>query len=76
VAANARLALLGGGAYLKDRIAAEPASPADLAQAVNNMGNTMEQLGIAYLAAATQQVLDPLRHDLDSQITQLNKMCS
>ena len=75
IAANARLALLGGGAYLRDRVADELATPAELAQAVNSMGNTIEQLGIGYLEAATNIVLDPLRHDLDSQVAQLNKLC-
>ena len=75
IAANARLALLGGGAYLRDRVAAQPATPADLAQAVNSMGTTIEQLGVGYLEAATNIVLDPLRHDLDSQVAQINKLC-
>jgi hypothetical protein len=75
IAANARLALLGGGAYLRDRVAAQPATPADLAQAVNAMGTTIEQLGVGYLEAANNIVLDPLRHDLDSQVTQINKLC-
>jgi hypothetical protein len=75
IAANARLALLGGGAYLHDRVTAQPATPADLAQAVNSMGMTIEQLGIGYLEAASNIVLDPLRHDLDSQIAQINKLC-
>jgi hypothetical protein len=65
IAANARLALLGGGAYLRDRVATQPATSADLAQAVNSMANTIEQLGVGYLAGATNIVLDPLRHDLD-----------
>jgi hypothetical protein len=75
IAANARLALLGGGAYLRDRIAAQPAAPADLAQAVNSMGYTIEQLGVGYLEAATNFVLDPLRHDLDSQVAKINTLC-
>lgn len=75
VAANAHLALLGGGAYLQDRIIAEPASPTDLANAAKSLANTIEQLGTAYLADATNIVLDPLRHDLDAGITQINKLC-
>jgi hypothetical protein len=75
IAANARLALLGGGAYLRDRVAAQPAIPADLAQAVQSLADTIEQLGVAYLAASTPIVLDPLRHDLDSQVTQIKKLC-
>ncbi len=75
IAANARLALLGGGAYLRDRVADEPATPADLAQAVNSIGSTIEKLGVGYLEAASNIVLDPLRHDLDSQVAQINKLC-
>lgn len=75
IAANARLALLGGGGYLRDRVAALPATPAELAQAVNSMANTIEQLGVGYLEAASNIVLDPLRHDLDSQVTQINELC-
>ena len=75
IAANARLALLGGGGYLRDRVATQPATPADLAQAVNSMANTIEQLGVGYLAGATNIVLDPLRSDLDSQVKQINGLC-
>ncbi len=75
IAVNARLSLLGGGAYLHDRVAAQPATPPDLAQAVNSMGTTIEQLGVGYLEGATDLVLDPLRHDLESQIAQINKLC-
>jgi hypothetical protein len=75
VAANARLALLGGGSYLQDRLVAEPAAPADLANAVKSMSNTIEQLGTAYLADAGTIVLDPLRHDLDADIRQINDLC-
>ena len=75
IAANARLALLGGGGYLRDRLAAQPATPAELAQAVNSMANTIEQLGVGYLEAATNIVLDPLRHDLDSQVTRIDNLC-
>jgi hypothetical protein len=76
VATNARLALIGGGAYLRERIAANTAAPADLANAANAMANTIEQLGINYLIQAGPAAQDPLRHDLDSQITQLNKLCT
>lgn len=74
VAANARLALLGGGAYLRDRLAAEPAAPTDLTTAVKSMANTIEQLGIGYLAGLNS-ALGPLRNELDSQISQINGMC-
>jgi hypothetical protein len=76
VATNARLALIGGGAYLRERLAANTAAPADLANAANSMANTIEQLGINYLIQAGANAQDPLRHDLDSQVTQLNKLCA
>jgi hypothetical protein len=76
VAANARLALVGGGAYLRDRLAAQPSPPADLAKAINSMANTSEQLGVNYLANADDSLQAPLRKDLDSEITQLKKLCA
>lgn len=76
LAANARLALLGGGAYLRDRLDAEPATPADLAKAVIAMAGTTEQLGINYLAGATGIAQDPLRNNLDKEITAINKLCA
>jgi uncharacterized membrane protein len=75
VAANARLALLGGGGYLQDRLVAESASPADLANAVKSMANTIEQLGTAYLADVGSILLDPLRRNLDADISQINELC-
>jgi hypothetical protein len=76
VATNARLALIGGGAYLKDRLDANTAAPTDLANAANSFATTIEQLGTNYLVNAGTAAQDPLRHDLDSQITQLDKMCA
>ena len=75
VAANARLALLGGGAYLRDTLAAQSAPPADLAKAVDSLAATIEQLGVNYLANAGNDAQVPLRHDLDSEIKTLNKLC-
>ena len=76
VATNARLALVGGGAYLKDRLAANTAAPADLVDGVNSFANTIEQLGMNYLIGVGTEVQDPLRKDLDTQVTQLDKLCA
>ncbi|OBK40117.1 hypothetical protein A5658_22420 [Mycobacterium sp. 1245111.1] len=76
VATNARLALIGGGAYLKDRLDANAAAPADIKDAVNSFANTIEQLGTNYLAGAGPEAQDPLRKDLDSQIAQADKLCA
>jgi len=59
VAANARLALIGGGAYLSQRLAANTAAPADIANAANSLANTIQQLGINYLNQAPADVQDP-----------------
>jgi hypothetical protein len=75
VAANARLALLGGGAYLRDVLNVQTSPPADLAKAVNSFAGTIEQLGVNYLANAGKDAQVPLRRDLDSEIKNLNKLC-
>ncbi len=76
VAANARLALLGGGAYLQNRLTAAPAAPADLTKTVRYMADTIEQLGINYLAGAPNEVQDPLRSNLDQQIKAVAQLCA
>jgi hypothetical protein len=76
VAGNARLALLGGGAYLRDRLDAEPATPADLAKAIKSMAGTTEQLGINYLANLSGEAQDPLRKNLDQEIKIINQLCA
>lgn len=77
VAANARLALLGGGEYVLARLEAEPATPADLSKAASAMAKTMQELGINYLAgaAADSSVQQPLRDSLSSQIAELDQLC-
>jgi hypothetical protein len=76
IAANARLALLGGGSYLQERLAANTAAPADLANAAKTLADTIQQLGINYLNDAAPDVQNALRKDLDNQITQINKLCA
>lgn len=76
IAANARLALIGGGAYLRERLAANTAAPADLANAATSLANTIEQLGINYLIQAPANVQDPVRNDLNNELTQIDKLCA
>jgi hypothetical protein len=75
VHSNERLALLGGGAYLRQATAAEPAAPADLVKAVNSMGNTLEQMGLEYIAGSNKSVWEPQRKDLGEEVGQINKIC-
>lgn len=51
VAANARLAMLGGGDYLLSQIGTD--TPADLADAARSFGNTLQQLGVNILAGVS-----------------------
>jgi hypothetical protein len=76
VATSARLALIGGGAFLKERLAANAAAPTDLASAVNSVANTIEQLGIIYLNRAAADTQETLRRDLNSQIGAADKVCA
>ncbi len=76
VATNARLALIGGGSYLHERIAANSAAPAELANAATSMANTIQQLGMNYLTDAAPDAQAPIRKDLDDEITQIMKLCA
>lgn len=76
VAANARLALYSGGAYLQSQLANEPATPDDLAETAEAMANTIQKLGIGYLADATETNLQPLRDDLTDELDKLNDLCT
>ncbi|WP_343576426.1 hypothetical protein [Mycobacterium sp.] len=76
VAANVRLAMLGGGSYLKETLAAEPATPPDLAKAVASVANTLQLMGVNYLAmTASPAVIDPLHHDLDTEGVEIGRLC-
>ncbi|HEU4360152.1 MAG TPA: hypothetical protein VFR27_01420 [Mycobacterium sp.] len=77
VAANARLALYAGGSYVLRQVDATPATPADLNKAASGLGETMQELGINYLAGASadSSVQQPLRDKLSSQIAELDQLC-
>ncbi|MGU3499324.1 hypothetical protein [Mycobacterium sp. C31M] len=76
VAASARLALLGGGQFLLNRV--DPATPEDLAEAARNFGNTLMDVGAAAIAeiptgdpAQTQRL-----QDADTENTRLDELCN
>lgn len=75
VATSARLALYGGGGYLHDRLASQPATPADLAKAVDSLATTLEDLAVNYLSGAAAITQDQLRHKLDGQIAAVDGLC-
>jgi len=75
VATSARLALYGGGGYLEKRLASEPATPPGLTNAVTSMATSLEDLGINYLADAPAFTQDQLRHNLDGQMLDVERLC-
>ncbi|MGB6208380.1 hypothetical protein [Mycobacterium sp.] len=75
VATAARLAFYSGGAFLRDRVAQEPATPPDLAKSVNAMGSNLEELAIGYLAGGAEFAQDALRQSLDDKIKATIEMC-
>jgi hypothetical protein len=75
VATSARLALFGGGSYLRDRLTREPATPGELAKAVDSLATTLEDLAVNYLADVPGFVQDSLRHNLDGQLEDVDGRC-
>jgi hypothetical protein len=75
VATSARLALYGGGAYLRDQVNINPAAPADLAKSTNAVSTTLQELGIGYLANAPEFTQSSLRQNLDAQIKATAGQC-
>ncbi|BBU24747.1 hypothetical protein [Mycobacterium xenopi] len=75
VAANGRLAPYAGGDHLLKRLAAEPATPSDLADAVRSLANSYEEAGIRTLNYEPNSALDALRHDIDTDIGKIDGFC-
>ncbi|UMB69008.1 hypothetical protein [Mycobacterium paraterrae] len=76
VAANVRLAMLGGGLFLKETVSNETAAPADLANAVKDVAATLESMGVYYVARmGTPAVIDPLKQKLDAQGATVDRLC-
>jgi hypothetical protein len=75
VGVNARMAFYSGGAFLRDRVSQEPATPPDLANSVNSLGSSLEELAIAYLAGSADFALDEMRQSLDEKFKKTIEMC-
>ena len=75
VAANARLATLGGGEYLLSRL--NPATPRELVDAVRSFANNLQDIGIKQLGGASNA--DPtvaaLLNDAQGASTRIADMC-
>jgi hypothetical protein len=75
VATAQRFAFYDGGAFLRDRVASEPATPKDLADNANALGTQLEELSIGYLAGAQDFAQDELRQNLDDKIKKIVEIC-
>ena len=75
VATAQRFAFYDGGAFLRDRVAAEPATQKDLADDANALGTQLEELSIGYLAGAQDFAQDELRQNLDDKIKKIVEIC-
>jgi hypothetical protein len=75
VATAQRFAFYDGGAFLRDRVAAEPATPKELADNANALGTQLEELSIGYLAGAQDFAQDELRQNLDDKIKKIVELC-
>jgi hypothetical protein len=75
VATAQRFAFYDGGDFLRDRVASEPATPKDLADAANTLGTQLEELSIGYLAGAQDFAQDELRQNLDDKIKKIVELC-
>lgn len=75
VATNSRLAIYAAGTYLLDRLAAEPATPAELAQLTRSLADTYLEAGMHALNNASPSALEPFGHEIDSYIPRIDEMC-
>lgn len=75
VAADARLATLGGGQYLLSRI--DPATPPELAESIRSFANNLQEIGMRQLAGVPND--DPTQSslliDTDNASKHVAEMC-
>jgi len=75
VAANARLSLTAGAAYLRGRLDADPATPQEMVETTEHVAGALERLNLSYLVGQPNSEREQLGHDLDSHITAMGKLC-
>jgi len=75
VAANARLSLTGGAAYLRGVLDDNAAAPQDLVEAARGMAEALEHLNVSYLVGQQNSEREQLGHDLDARIADMGKLC-
>jgi len=71
----ARLAFYGGGAFLRDQVSQNPATPTDLAQSANTVGTALEELSVGYMAGNPDAGQDEARQRLTQKIAATAELC-
>jgi hypothetical protein len=67
------LAAYTGGDYLLDRLAAEPATPTELANSIKSLGNTLKKIAMVDLAGEPDSVRNPLRDAINADFATIDK---
>ena len=75
VAANVRLALTAGSAYMLQSLDNTPAAPDDLKSAVKNLAGIYQKIAVAQLGEASQDQLDPMYKSGDEVTNQIKQVC-
>ena len=75
VAVNTRTALATSSSFMTAQLAANPATPDDLAHAVRSLAARYQEIAMNQLADATTSDLDPLATAADQQIAIIEKDC-
>lgn len=75
VAANARIALFDGGEYLSTKLSQEPATPADLTDAIRTLVGAYQQLTIDYLAEVPEPQAQASLGSVDTASATVFQMC-
>jgi len=75
VAVNTRMALATSSSFMTAQLAANPATPDDLAHAVRNLADRYQEIAMNQLADATTSDLEPLATAADAQTADIEKAC-
>jgi hypothetical protein len=75
VATSTRQVFEVGSRYLLTRVAAEPATPPDLAEAVRKLANSYQDAVVAYLAEASDAELRPSLNAADDATLAMRRLC-
>jgi hypothetical protein len=70
-----QFAYFGSGAFLRDRLNQEPATPSDLANPASEVATELEELSIGVIAGKKEFTQQELRQSLDEKIKTVADIC-